>query len=320
MNKEIKVATVQFNHAPGDKIYNMSRIRLFTERAAEESVDIVAFPEMCVTGYWHVRNFSREEILALAEPVPSGTSTRELLGLAMQYNMIVGAGLIEKDDDGTLYNTYVAAMPDGTFARHRKLHCFISPHMASGDSYTVFDTPLGIKLGILTCWDNNLIENVHVTALKGADILLAPHQTGGCDSRSPHAMGHIDPQLWRDREINPDAIEAVFRGSKGREWLMRWLPARAHDNGIFVIFSNGVGIDDNEVRTGNAMIIDPYGRIISETCAADDALVSAELDLDLLHLCTGRRWMRGRRPELYGDLIKKTGEELDPRSARFSKD
>ena len=33
----------------------------------------------------------------------------------------------------------------------------------------------------------------------------------------------------------------------------------AHDNGMFLLFSNGVGIDDNEVRTGNAMILDPYG-------------------------------------------------------------
>ena len=38
------------------------------------------------------------------------------------------------------------------------------------------------------------------------------------------------------------------------------MPSRAHDNGLFLIFSNGVGMDDNEVRTGNAMILDPYGR------------------------------------------------------------
>mgnify|MGYP002065198404 CR=1 FL=1 len=59
--------------------------------------------------------------------------------------------------------------------------------------------------------------------------------------------------------------------------LMRWLPARAHDNGLFLLFSNGVGIDD-EVRTGNAMIIDPYGRIIAETWRAADEMVVADLD------------------------------------------
>ncbi len=32
---------------------------------------------------------------------------------------------------------------------------------------------------------------------------------------------------------------------------MRWLPSRAHDNGVFYLFSNGVGLDDDEIRTGN---------------------------------------------------------------------
>ena len=54
------------------------------------------------------------------------------------------------------------------------------------------------------------------------------------------------------RQQNPEAIEAEFKGPKGRQWLMTWLPSRVHDNGLFLTFSNGVGLDDNEVRTGNA--------------------------------------------------------------------
>jgi predicted amidohydrolase len=68
------------------------------------------------------------------------------------------------------------------------------------------------------------------------------------------------------------------------------------------------------------MIIDPYGRILAETGVADDALVVADLDLSLLPLATGRRWIRGRRPELYGLLADRRGYELDPRQARFSQD
>ena len=49
-----------------------------------------------------------------------------------------------------------------------------------------------------------------------------------------------------------------------------------------------VGQDEDEVRTGNAMILDPYGRILVETWQADDAMVSAELDLGLLDLETKR--------------------------------
>lgn len=314
----IKAASVQFNHAPGDKGANLNTIKAFCEQASMEKVEILVFPEMCITGYWHIRNFGRTQLETLAEAVPEGPSTQALIGLAKQHRFIVGAGLIEMSKDGKLYNSYVVAEPNGQVHCHRKLHCFINENMSSGDRYTVFETKRGYKIGILICYDNNLIENVRMTALKGADILLAPHQTGGCHSGSPHGMKRIDPKLWENRDRNPEALEEAFKGSNGREWLMRWLPSRAHDNGLFIIFSNGVGLDDDEVRTGNAMVIDPYGRILAETWSAANAMVLADLDLDLLETSSGRRWMRGRRPELYGGIAEVSGDEMDAREARFT--
>ena len=314
----IKAASVQFNHSPGNKEENLKIIRQFSSEAAEQGVEILVFPEMCITGYWHVRNLEKGEIELLSEPVPTGPSTQVIKELSSNYNMIIGAGLIEISEDGKHYNSYVVALPNGEVHCHRKLHTFISQHMDSGDSYTVFDTHLGYKVGVLICYDNNLIENVRVTALKGADILLAPHQTGGCNSGSPHGMERIDTKLWQNRKEDPGAIEEALKGPNGREWLMRWLPSRAHDNGLFIIFSNGVGIDDNEVRTGNSMIIDPYGRILAETWKAEDAMVLAGLDTDLLEKSSGRRWMRGRRPELYGGISQASGSEISARDARFT--
>lgn len=313
----IRVAAVQLEHKPNDKEANLSKIRGFVEEAAGQGVEIIVFPECCITGYWHLRKLPRKELEALAEPVFDGPSSRKLMNLAREHGMTVGAGLIESADDGRLYNTYVVAMPDGEFRLHRKLHAFISEHVSSGSEYTVFDTPHGCRAGVLTCYDNNQVENVRITALKGAEVLLAPHQTGGCDSPSPHAMGLVDRALWEDRQRNPEAIEEELRGPKGRGWLMRWLPARAHDNGVFLVFSNGVGVDDDEIRTGNAMILDPYGRILAETWKAGDDMVVADLDASLLPQSTGRRWLRTRRPELYGPLAVPTGMEEDTRKVRF---
>ena len=315
---KINAASVQFNHKAGDKAYNLQRITSFVENAAGNKVELAVFPEMCITGYWHVRNLSKQAVESLAEPVPTGPSTQALLELSARHEMTVGAGLIEKAPNGKLYNTYVVAMPNGQTASHRKLHCFINEHLASGNEFTVFELPQGIKAGILICYDNNIIENVRITALAGAEILLAPHQTGGCHSPSPRCMGRIDPELWHKREKDPQAIEAEFRGPKGRDWLMHWLPARAHDNGIFLIYSNGVGVDDDEVRTGNAMIIDPYGDILAETCKAKDDMVLAELDLSVRDRCTGKRWIKSRRPDLYGSLSEFTGKEEDTRKVRFN--
>jgi predicted amidohydrolase len=315
--RDIRVATVQFQHAPGDKSYNLGRVSHFVAEAARASVEIVAFPEMCLTGYWHVRKLSRDAFEALAEPVPDGPSTQDLMRLSGEHGMTIGAGLIERADDGKLYNAYVVAMPDGRWALHRKLHVFEHPDISAGDRYTVFDTPHGCRVGVLICYDNNIVENARATALLGAEVLLAPHQTGGCNSVSPHAMKPVDPGIWARRHEEPAACEAELCGPKGRAWLMRWLPSRAHDNGMFLLFSNGIGPDDDEIRTGNAMVLDPYGEVIAETRELGDAMVVADLDASLLPMSSGRRWLRARRPELYELLARRTGQEQETRRVRF---
>ena len=73
-----------------------------------------------------------ETVRRFAEPVFDGPSSQKLAALAREYQMTIGAGLVEVTNDGMLYNTYVVAMPDGALQRHRKLHCFISTHMSSG--------------------------------------------------------------------------------------------------------------------------------------------------------------------------------------------
>lgn len=317
MRKNVRIAAVQFEHAPGDKRANLDKIRGFVERAAQDSVEIIIFPECCITGYWFLRHLSRAELMTLAEPVFDGPSSQVLIDLAKEHGMSIGAGLVELGEDRRLYNTYVVAMPNGEPRRHRKLHAFVSEFISSGSEYTVFDTPHGCRVGVLTCYDNNIGENVRITALGGAEILLAPHQTGGCKSPDPHTMGLVDRRLWEERHNNPEAIEEELRGPKGRGWLMRWLPTRAHDNGVFLAFSNGVGVDDDEIRTGNATIIDPYGRILVETWMAGDDMVVADLDASLLEVSTGRRWIVTRRPELYSALTVPTGVEQDTRAVRF---
>src|SRR5580765_1789015 len=313
----LRVGSVQFESSPGDKEANFRKIETFVEQAVAESVRLIVFPECCITGYWFIRNLTVEQLAALAEPIPDGPSTRRLIDLARRNGVTLGAGLVEAAGAGVFHNSYVVALPDGTVHRHRKLQAFEHTAIRSGTDYTVFDLPEGFRVGVLICYDCNLIENVRITALRGAEILLAPHQTGAVRSRNPHLMGLIDRRVWDNRHSDPQAIEHEFRGDKGRGWLMRWLPSRAHDNGLFLIFSNGVGVDDDEIRTGNAMILDPYGRILVETWQADDAMVVADLDASLLANATGRLWTRARRPDLYAPLTVVTGQESDARKLKF---
>jgi predicted amidohydrolase len=92
---------------------------------------------------------------------------------------------------------------------------------------------------------------------------------------------------------------------KGRGWLMKWLPSRAYDNGIYVVFSNPIGMDDDQLKNGLSMIIDPFGDIIAECRTLGDDFISATLTQDKLTKSGGFRYIKARKPDLYRDIIGK---------------
>jgi predicted amidohydrolase len=189
----------------------------------------------------------------------------------------------------------------GLKAKYRKLHPFINPHLLPGNEYVVFDLD-GWKVGILICYDNNVIENVRATALLGADIIFMPHVTMCTPSTRPGA-GFVDPALWHNRVADPTSLRAEFDGLKGRSWLMKWLPARAYDNGIYVVFANPIGMDDDQLKNGCSMIVDPFGDVIAECRSFDDDIAVATLPHDKVLQSGGFRYRKARRPDLYRDVI-----------------
>jgi predicted amidohydrolase len=86
----IRCGTVQFHHHADDKAYNLSVIESFVQKAAGQGVQVLAFPEMCITGYWHVRNLSREALDALSEPVPKGKSVQAVLAGGVAIGVGIG--------------------------------------------------------------------------------------------------------------------------------------------------------------------------------------------------------------------------------------
>jgi predicted amidohydrolase len=298
--KEINIATAQFQTRDGDKAYNLSRIEALTAEAASKGARMVSFHELCISSYTYLSKLSREELMDIAEELPSGESTRELIRIAGKYQVALLAGLVEKEE-GEIFNTYVCVTGDGFVAKFRKLHPFISSHLSPGNEYMVFDL-FGWKCGILICYDNNVIENVRATTLLGAEIIFMPHVTGCTPSPMP-GRGWVDQSLWDDRENDPETIRAEFDGPKGRGWLMHWLPARAYDNGIYVIFTNPIGPEGEQLKNGNSMILDPYGEVLAECRSLGDEVVVTACTSDKLELAGGYRYKRARRPELYRDIL-----------------
>jgi len=299
--ENIKISTVQFENRSGDKQYNLDVIARMAGQAAAEGADAVAFHECSITGYTFARHLSKDQMIDLAEMIPEGQSIRRLQEIAAQNKIIVLAGLFEKDASDKIYKACVAVGPEGLIARHRKLHPFINPHITPGNSFTLFEIK-GWKCGILICYDNNIVENVRATVLLGADVIFMPHVTMCTPSTRPGA-GFVDPQLWQNRESDPTSLRMEFDGLKGRAWLMKWLPSRAYDNAVYVIFSNPIGMDDDQLKNGCSMIIDPFGDIVAECRKLDNDMVTATLFEEKLKQAGGYRYRKARRPDLYGQII-----------------
>lgn len=299
--KNLKIATAQFENKSGDKSYNLSVIEKLSREAALAGAHVINFHECSVTGYTFARKLSKEQMLDLAEYIPDGPSIKTLISIAKKHQITILAGLFEKDETGNIYKAHVCVDQNGLIAKHRKLHPFINPNIVPGTSYTIFDIQ-GWKCGILICYDNNIIENVRATALLGAQIIFMPHVTMCTPSTRPGA-GFVDPELWKDKEANTTQLRKEFDGPKGREWLMEWLPARAYDNAVYAIFSNPIGMDDDQLKNGCSMILDPYGDIIAECRELGNAFTIAELDAEKLTNAGGHRYRNARRPDLYSEII-----------------
>lgn len=300
--RDIRIAAAQFEHRDHDVQYNLGRIRELTRRAVEQGAEIVSFHEGCLQGYSWIQPLSLQELREVAEPVPDGPAVRKLEEIARNYAVVVMAGLIERDDTGRCFNTYVTVGPDGFIERFRKLHTFVNPHLTPGSEFKVIELA-GCRVGFLICYDNNLPENVRITAMMGAEIIFMPHVTGCLPSHMP-GRGTVDRALWENRHRDPVRLRQEFRGPKGREWLMRWLPTRAYENGVYAVFSNPIGWDYDTVKPGLAMILDPFGEVLVESHALEDDVIVGLLTSDKLAVASGRRYLAARRPGLYGKLVE----------------
>ena len=80
--RNVRVASVQFEHSNGNKEANFAKIKEFTATAAKQNIEMIVFPECCITGYWFLRKLSRAELVELAEPVFEGASSQKLMAFA----------------------------------------------------------------------------------------------------------------------------------------------------------------------------------------------------------------------------------------------
>ena len=269
--ENLKVAAAVMRSVWGRKAENLAGMEVLVGEAARRGAQAVCFPEMNVSGYG-----LRQEMESFAEPIP-GPSLEAVLKMAREYDLVILAGLAEKAEKNQYFISHFAAGPEGLIGVYRKIH--LGPPeegiFQPGTECPVFS--LGkARFGIELCFDGHFPELSTLLALKGAEVIFVPHA-------SPRESAAEKKERW-----------------------LRYLPARAYDNSIFLVACNLLGETESGLAfSGSALILDPKGEILAESRDGEEEIVLAELKSEALRRVRENPkgfFLGRRRPEIYNKI------------------
>jgi N-carbamoylputrescine amidase len=268
MKNTLRIAAVVMNCPVGRNADNLDRMAGWVAAAQKKGADLVCFPEMNVTGY-----STRAKIKDAAEPVP-GPISESVSMMAREFKIVILAGLAEADPTGRVFASHLVATAKGAAGIYRKVH--IAPPegklFTAGNAVPLFDIK-GFRLGIQLCYDVHFPELSTRMATEGADVILMPHA-------SPRGTAAEKFDSW-----------------------MRHLPARAFDNGLYVVACNQAGNNQSGLDfPGLAVILDPAGRIVKKDIGGKEKMILADLEAGEIEKVRGHRmryFLPNRRPDLY---------------------
>lgn len=282
---KFRVSAVQYHLHTITSFDDFARqVEHYVKTAEEFGADFVLFPEFMTTQLLSIGDGSGRALPIEALPAFTEDYRRLFASLAASSGMHLIGGTHVLEKAGRLYNVAHLFYPDGRIAEQAKLH--ITPtevkewRMSPGDGLDVFQTEKG-TVAMLTCYDIEFPEIVRMARAKGADVVFCPSCT--------------------------DDRHGFFR-------VRYSCHARTVENQIYVAATGTVGslptVDFMRANYGQAALITPNDipfpprGVLVEGEINQDMIVTADLDLDLLHEVRERgsvtTW-RDRRTDLYPD-------------------
>jgi beta-ureidopropionase len=260
---------------------NIAKHLEMIDEASQKGVKILCLQEIFALPYFCAEQHPRW--YEAAERVPEGPTVKLMADVARKHNMVLIVPVYEEEIAGVYYNTAAVIDADGRFlGKYRKSHI---PQVAPGFwekfyfrpgnlGYEVFETRYA-RVGVYICYDRHFPEGARMLGLNGAEIVFNPSAT----------VAGLSEYLWKLEQ-----------------------PAHAVANGYFIGAINRVG---NEAPWnigefyGQSYFCDPRGQILAEGPRDKDALVVAELDLDMIREVRNTwQFFRDRRPETYRPLVE----------------
>ena len=244
---DFRLALAQINPTVGDLDGNTSRILSVMEEARALGADLVAFPELAVTGY------PPEDLLLKPSFIRDNIEAMKRI-VAASGDMAVVVGYADVDSD--IYNAAAVGYGGELAGVYRKIHL---------PTYGVFDEDRYFKKGSSCPVYNDKRRR------RGCEHLRRHLESHGADS-GPAGRGRTDNR--QHQRVSPfHAGKAAFRE--------RMVATRAQDNGVYVAYVNTVGGQDELVFDGASMVFDPSGELVARGQQFhEELLVVADLEMD----------------------------------------
>lgn len=286
-NRTIRVAVLQELAMPGSSVQaKVDRSLALVEQASKEGAQIIMGGELCTTDYVRVYGEKDNDIFEDAETIP-GPSTAAVGELTRQYENYVIFPIFEQGAPGIYYNSAPTIGPSGdVVGNYRKtqvagVQALEKMYFRAGQDFKVMETEFepNAKFGVIVCHDRRYPETARINAILGAELLFCPTA----------APGYAHGVHWDNLNV-----------------------MRAVDNGMFAIYSNRVGPEEQNSYFGESMIVNPMGEVIAKLGQEENAVLVADCDLDLvdkarisvptLRDMRGEFWMKYYTPA-YDQLI-----------------
>ena len=266
MTRTFRLALAQINTTVGDIPGNTAKILRYLDMARESQVDLVAFPELAITGYppedlLFKTSFLRENVAAMERVIAASSGLAVMVGYVELGSDIYNAAAVGYD--GRLVDTY------------RKMYL---------PNYGVFDEDRYFRRG----------EACPVYLINGVAV-----GAGICEDLW-YPVGPIAVQRQAGAELVVNINASPFHAGKAGQ-REQMIATRAADNELFVAYLNTVGGQDELVFDGASVVYDTNGGVVARGPAFEEALVVADLDIDSVF----RSRLRDPRPRKENPAILK---------------
>lgn len=250
-------------------------------QAAEQGAQVVCLQELFYGPYFPAEQ--KEKWYSLTEHVPDGPTTSLMQKLAKKHEMVIVVPLYEEDITGVYYNTAAVIDADGSYlGKFRKIHI---PHCNPGFwekfyfkpgnlGYPVFDTAVG-KVGVYICYDRHFPEGWRELGLNGAEMVFNPSAT----------VAGLSEYLWKLEQPAAACANIYYVGAINR-------PGTEAPWNIGEFY-------------GTSYFANPRGQVIAEAPRSGDAVLVADLNLDMIREVRNVwQFYRDRRPETYESTVR----------------